>query len=447
MQTDIRRRSLLLGGISAPLALRASPHSSAEWSNWSGSVRSAPRWRLYPRSTAELQAALAVAPGPLRPLGAGQSWAPLAATEGTQIDLRGLHGLVGWNESLSRVRVRAGTRLADLSALLETRGSMLPVLGHSLDMTLAGALATGSYGGLFGASTLSSQVTALQLLTPGGEILEVSEREHPEWLPALACSLGALGILTEVELQLRPSTRLRDSVQRLGLSEALGQLQSAQKQVEQCSLLVFPYSDVAYLRQLRPTASPPTEVAQAELPWREWMTQLGHQVPPLDAPLQSLYSLLQWSEERVVEPQQLHSPWQRMRYHALEYVLPAAEATECLLSLRSAIRQAELNLMLPLELNALEADAAWISPCYRRPAVAIALRQWVGADAAPLFALAEPILRRFGGRPHWASAHSLGAAELAQLYPRWEDFQSLRAELDPQGRMLSPALRQLLLPA
>ena len=40
--------------------------------------------------------------------------------------------------------------------------------------------------------------------------------------------------------------------------------------------------------------------------------------------------------------------------------------------------------------------------------------------------------------------HTLAAPELAALYPRWRDFQRVRRELDPEGRMLNPYLKQLL---
>ena len=39
--------------------------------------------------------------------------------------------------------------------------------------------------------------------------------------------------------------------------------------------------------------------------------------------------------------------------------------------------------------------------------------------------------------------HSLGADELRELYPRFDDFLALRQELDPRGRLLNDHLRHL----
>jgi FAD/FMN-containing dehydrogenase len=61
-----------------------------------------------------------------------------------------------------------------------------------------------------------------------------------------------------------------------------------------------------------------------------------------------------------------------------------------------------------------------------------------------LSSVIEPIFRRHGGRPHWGKLHTLGAPDLAELYPQFRDFQDLQRELDPNGRMLNPHLRHIL---
>ena len=71
------------------------------------------------------------------------------------------------------------------------------------------------------------------------------------------------------------------------------------------------------------------------------------------------------------------------------------------------------------------------------------MHQDAALDFQPVFEVAEPILRRHGGRPHWGKIHTLGPAELRQLYPRWDDFLALRQRLDPQGKLLNPYLAQL----
>jgi FAD/FMN-containing dehydrogenase len=56
----------------------------------------------------------------------------------------------------------------------------------------------------------------------------------------------------------------------------------------------------------------------------------------------------------------------------------------------------------------------------------------------------EQIFRRYGGCPHWGKMHFLTAEELGDLYPKWNDFQEIRAEWDPDGVFLTPFLQKLL---
>jgi FAD/FMN-containing dehydrogenase len=60
-----------------------------------------------------------------------------------------------------------------------------------------------------------------------------------------------------------------------------------------------------------------------------------------------------------------------------------------------------------------------------------------------MFALIEPILRKHGGRPHWGKLHSLGAADLEKLYPKWKDVAAIRQQMDPQGKLLNPFLKKI----
>ena len=56
----------------------------------------------------------------------------------------------------------------------------------------------------------------------------------------------------------------------------------------------------------------------------------------------------------------------------------------------------------------------------------------------------EAAMGELGGRPAWGKRSYLGAAELAPRYPRWDDFQAVRAELDPEGRFANAWLRHVL---
>jgi len=72
------------------------------------------------------------------------------------------------------------------------------------------------------------------------------------------------------------------------------------------------------------------------------------------------------------------------------------------------------------------------------------VHQGAERDWRPVFEAAEAIFRTFDGRPHWGKLHSLRAADVAALYPRFDDFRSARTTLDPSGVFLNDYLRRLL---
>jgi L-gulonolactone oxidase len=64
----------------------------------------------------------------------------------------------------------------------------------------------------------------------------------------------------------------------------------------------------------------------------------------------------------------------------------------------------------------------------------VAVHQYQGAPWEPYFRAVEEIMDSYGGRPHWGKRHFQTAETLAGRYPRWRDFQKVRARLDPEGR-------------
>jgi FAD/FMN-containing dehydrogenase len=108
------------------------------------------------------------------------------------------------------------------------------------------------------------------------------------------------------------------------------------------------------------------------------------------------------------------------------------------------MRNKHPEITWPLEYRTQAADDILISPACRRATVAISIHQAAELSHAAFFADAEQIFRRHAGRPHWAKLHSLTCRDLAKLYPHWQEFQAVRARLDPDGRFLNPYLRRLL---
>lgn len=450
MQNSERRRFLrsfvsvgaLFMAFRTPLAVA----NKVRWKNWSKAQQSAPSWQIYPRSAGELQRALKSAPAPIRAVGAGQSFSDICVSSGTHVLSDELQGMVSWNDDTQRARFKAGTPIVELGRLLQEVGQALPVQPDATQASIAGAIATATHGCGGRYSSLSSMVTAAELVTVDGDRLQIDNNQNSSLLPAVSCSLGALGFTTEVELQNQTQFRLEERLEVESLSETLSNWNALDARNRHFEALVFLESERCVRRSLNETTARATNPEDERLQWGSifsGLVQLGHGVPPLDGTLQKILSFAQPESVRVAPSAELFSYAMPTRYNALEYSIPQQNGVEALLELLHTARRADMNVMLPIQLRSVAADTQWISPQYRQPSFTINLRQWVGADHQALFALAEPIFRRHGGRPHWATMHSCSAQDFAQMYPRWDDFLRLRRELDPKGRLLSAPLKRL----
>jgi L-gulonolactone oxidase len=97
------------------------------------------------------------------------------------------------------------------------------------------------------------------------------------------------------------------------------------------------------------------------------------------------------------------------------------------------VRERDVEVFFPIEFRVAAGDDAHLSPAHERPSAYIAVHQFERMPWRDYFEAVEEVMRAFGGRPHWGKRHSQDASTLRALYPRWDDFQRARSELDPAG--------------
>ena len=111
------------------------------------------------------------------------------------------------------------------------------------------------------------------------------------------------------------------------------------------------------------------------------------------------------------------------------------------------IEREGLRVSFPIEVRFVASDDALLSPSHERETCYIAVHMYRGVAWERYFRGVEQIMDSYGGRPHWGKRHFQTAATLAPRYPRWEDFQRVRARLDPHGRCANPYRDRVLGPA
>lgn len=144
------------------------------------------------------------ADGSLLPRGAGRSYGDVCLNpEGNLLDTAGLDRFLAFDPEAGVLRCEAGMRLGPLLAWLLPRGWTLPVVPGTRWATLGGCVANDVHGKNHrSAGSFGHHVRALRLRRSDG-----SERELVPGDALFAASIGGLGLtglVTEVELQLRP---------------------------------------------------------------------------------------------------------------------------------------------------------------------------------------------------------------------------------------------------
>ncbi|SCL16992.1 xylitol oxidase [Micromonospora nigra] len=393
--------------------------------NWAGNVRYAARAYHRPSAVDELRR-LVAGSDRLRVVGTGHSFNRLGDTDGDLVSLAGLPGQVRLDEDRRTVDVPAAIRYGDLATWLHARGWALPALASLPHISVAGAVATGTHGSGDATGNLASAVTGLELVTADGDLLTV-DRGTPDFA-GMVVSLGALGVVTRVTLDVVPTYDLRQYV-------CLGLPRPALDEAFASAYSVSVFTD---WRGARGTQVWRKQLADQPPPPADWLGTRAaegpcHPVPGMPA---------QNCTAQLGEP----GPWhERLPHFRLgftpssgeelqsEYHLPRAKAAGALAALDGVA-----HLITPVlqvsELRTVAADPLWLSPNHDRDSLAVHFT-WI-ADAArvlPVVAEVERVLAPFHPRPHWGKVFGVDAAALAASYPRWDDFRALRRRLDPNG--------------
>lgn len=418
------------------------------WQNWSGYQHCLPKARTAPADEGALAELLKTGTAPLRPVGAGHSFTALVPTDGTIVSLRNFEGLISHDGQAMTATLGAGTKLGSIGALLDPLGQALPNMPDIDEQSIAGAIGTGTHGTGEKLGAVHSYLTSLRLVTPTGEVIDCSRSQRPEIFDAARVSLGALGVITQVTLQ----NVAAGNLERRTWAEPIGQLLERFDQLaaENHSFEIYylPFCSHAVAITINPTdqAVIPRKADQDNdavmqlkqlRDWISWFPALRRRL--LDG------AIAQYEPEHAIDRWHKVFPSDReVRFNEMEYHLPREALIPTVRKIREVVEKRHPGIFFPIEVRVVKGDDAWLSPFHgHERSGSIAVHHYHLEDPLPYFADVEALYQPLGGRPHWGKMHTLGATELSQRYPRWNDFLQVRRELDPEGRLLNSHLKQL----
>ncbi|MEH0937178.1 FAD-binding protein [Micromonospora psammae] len=400
--------------------------------NWAGNVTYAAR-RFHRPSTLDELRRLVAGSQRLRAVGTGHSFNRLGDTTGDLVSLAGLPPTVEIDRERGTVTVAAGLRYGDVATRLHAEGLALANLASLPHISVAGAVATGTHGSGDGHRNLAAAVAALELVTADGSRLTVDRADAR--FAGMVVSLGALGVVTRVTLDVVPAFELRQYVRRDLPVEALDAAFGSAYSVSGFTSWRSSTIDHVWRKQLADQPPPPAD-------WLGTTAAEGpvHPVPGLD-PVNCTLQL------GVPGPAHERLPHFRMGFTPSsgdelqsEYHLPREAAAGALAAL-NGMRDRIAGVLQVCELRTVAADELWLSPNQGRDSLAIHFT-WVDDAAAvlPVVAQVEQALAPFGPRPHWGKVFTLDPSAVAAAFPRHADFAALLAELDPAGKFRTELL-------
>ncbi|MFG2121169.1 FAD-binding protein [Streptomyces sp. NPDC048710] len=406
--------------------------------NWARNITYTAKEFHRPRSLDALRALVAGSPK-VRVLGSGHSFNEIAdpGADGVLLSVADLPPVIDVDTTARTVRVSGGVRYAELARTVHAHGLALPNMASLPHISVAGSVATGTHGSGVGNGPLAAAVREVELVTADGSTVSIAQGDAR--FDGAVTSLGALGVVTALTLDLEPSYEVEQYVftELPSAGPDFGAVAGAAYSVSLFTDWREPGFRQVWVKRR-------TDQAPVDFPWAAPATEAMHPVPGMPA-------------VNCTEQFGVPGPWHERLPHfraeftpssgdelQSEYLLPRSAAVDALDAI-DAIRPAVAGVLQTCEVRTVAADPQWLSPAHGRDSVALHFT-WVEDTGAvlPVVRRVEAALDPFDPRPHWGKVFTAPATELRRRYAHLADFRALAQALDPVGKFTNAFVRDVL---
>ena len=428
------------------------------FTNWAGNQRCLPTEIRRPTSTdevAELVGTIAQRGGRVKVVGAGHSFTDAACTDGCLLRVDALREVGSLDRHTGLVTVGAGIRLSELNERLDAFGLALPNLGDIAVQTLAGATATATHGTGSTLGNLSTAIVGFELVTGTGEVLWCDRERHPEVFSVGRVGIGALGVVTRIELQCVPAFVLRATERVEPVETVMSDWRAFIDSSDHAEMFVMLGTGKGFTKRNQRTdeaPAPPSfakHVVDKELTENLALDLVMRVVRRFPGQRDRLARALvrgASSRSAVDKSYKIFASPRRVRFTEMEYGIPVHAVPEALERVEAASRQLPEPPLFPVELRCSAGDDIALSTAEGRDTGWIAVHRYRGLPYGDYFRAVEQIMDDYEGRPHWGKLHFQTHDVLRERYPRWDEFARVRARLDPLGTFRNAYLDRVLGP-
>lgn len=423
--------------------------SVAPLRNWAGNHLYGARQLHHPESVEQVQELVRRLPR-VKVLGSRHSFNDIADTGGDLIALDRLPRIIDIDRARRVVRIDGGVRYGDLCGPLDRAGFALHSLASLPHISVAGACATGSHGSGDRTANLATAVTALEVVTGDGRIVRFSREDDADALNGAVVSLGGLGVVTQLELEIRPTYAMRQDVYEdvpwPVVAARLDEIMAAEESVSLFTEWRSASFEQLWLKRVVPEGADAAGFRPEPMRFGARLATLARHPIPGMSPVTCTEQL------GVAGPWHTRLPHFRMEHTPsagdelqTEYLVPRPRAAEAVASLMD-IRDRLAPLVQISELRTVAADGLWMSMCHEQASLGVHFT-WVpdGPAVARMLPVIEELLAPFEARPHWGKLFTTPPDRLRSLYERLPAFRGLLLEHDPEGKFRNAFLDRHLL--
>jgi FAD/FMN-containing dehydrogenase len=380
-----------------------------------------------------------------------------AAALGLHLDMRRMNRLLHFDPTARTVRVQAGMTWRDLQDVLDPAGLSVKSMQSYSNFTIGGAVSVNAHGRYTSTGPVGSTVRALRMVLADGAIVDASPNESTELFRAAVGGYGAVGVITEVELELVQNCRIERQVLPFTLDSYRAwftrQVRDALDIVMHNADLLPPHFDAPVAVSWRRTAKALTETARLVPRGQHYRVshvalQVATEAPYGDLlvmhvlhPLMRSADVVKWrNHEASLDVNELEPASRAVSTYALqEYFIPVAQFESFAREMAAVIR-AHGAQVLNVSVRHAKADPVPLLPWAKEEVFSFVVyyRQQTSAVACAAVgewtrAMIEAALRH-GGRYYLPYQLHATRAQFERAYPEVEAFRRVKRTLDPDGK-------------
>ena len=389
----------------------------------------------------------------IRIVGSGHSWSAICLSNEYLLNLDLFQKIISLDKTKKQITVQAGIKIFQLNKYLYNEGFCLNNLGSISAQSIAGAISTATHGSGITHTILAGQVSAFKLICANGEVKYISRDIDEELFHLALVSLGTLGVISEVTLNIADKFHLHEQAGLVDFDEVCDNVLKWIHQYDYLKLWWFPHTEKIMVYRYNRTQEPVNDskirqvvrdviLAKAAFGFIIFLGNIFNKLRPI---LNRIISNVFLNKiNRIEKSHTVFNVTMPPLHRETEWAFDIKHTAELLKQYRKMIQDKRYTINFVQEIRFVKSDSFALSPCHSRDSIYVGAYHASNKDWQPIFNDFENLAKQFNGRPHWGKEFTIDKSYLLNHYPKLGLFAELQKKFDPNGIMLNPFTQKIL---